>query len=183
VSSLTGLSPGFIDLTISMSAAVAIFTTLVSGYLGDVIGRKKMVLIGALITIFYTYPFFLLLRTANPIIVALATITFLVFTHIGFGSVPAFLSERFPTAIRSSGTNLAYQLAQTLSSATFVPLIAFLSGIGPAQQVWPYVAGVIVASGVIAALAIIPVKEVKLEETLRVEKLEQEKEQKEQEKR
>jgi len=170
IASLTGLPAGFATLTISMGAAVAIFTALLGGYLGDIIGRKKMVLIGALITIIYTYPYFLLIQTANPIIVALAQIIFLAFTHIGFGSVPAFLSERFPTAVRSSGASLAFQLGPFFASAIFTPILGYLSGIGPAQQVWPYIAGTIVISGVIAALAIIPVREARLEETLEQEK-------------
>ncbi|MEM1600154.1 MAG: MFS transporter [Sulfolobaceae archaeon] len=165
-----GLSPGFASLTITMGAAVAVFTALLGGYLGDVVGRRTMVLAGAIVTAVYTYPYFLLLTTGNPIIVAIAQIIFLAFTHIGFGSVPAYLSERFPTALRSSGTGLAYQLGPFFAGAIVTPIIGYISGLGALTQVWPYMAIAIIISAIVSILAIIPVREVRLEETQRIER-------------
>ncbi|MED1644420.1 MFS transporter [Brevibacillus agri] len=111
---------------ILMGASVmAIISAILFGYLSDIIGRKKTFILIGIVNLF-TLPFLYLgLGGATSI----ASITFyamaLVFLgNAAYAPILIFLNERFPTAIRSTGTGLSWNMGFAVGGMmpTFVSL-------------------------------------------------------------
>jgi MFS transporter, MHS family, shikimate and dehydroshikimate transport protein len=107
-----------------LSAIIGLFT--VPGYaaLSDRVGRRPLYLTGALFILFFAYPFFWLLDSRSPALMAVAIILVINVGHDAmYGPQAAFLSELFGPRVRYTGTSLTYQLSSVLSGG-IAPLIA-----------------------------------------------------------
>lgn len=71
----------------------------------------------------WIFPYFGLLGTARPAVVAIAVVVSLVPWTIQYGPQPALIAETFPTGVRSSGASIGYQLASPLWGGN-APLVA-----------------------------------------------------------
>jgi MFS transporter, MHS family, proline/betaine transporter len=111
---------------ILMAASVmAIFAAILVGYISDRIGRKKTFLAVGALCIVLLPVFYLGMASATdlPVILAYALgISFL--GNAGYAPVLIFLNERFPTALRASGTGLSWNIGFALGRMmpTFVSL-------------------------------------------------------------
>ena len=96
----------------------AIIGNILSGYLGDAIGRRKNFIIFAVCS-FATVLLFTYLPISNS---ALLVMQFPLgfFTQGIFGCIGPFLSEQFPTQIRATGQGFAYSFGRAVGS--FVPV-------------------------------------------------------------
>ena len=78
--------------------------------MGDVLGKRNVVLIAAVLSILMLYPLLLLLNMKSFLPVALAGSLAIGIPFLGSGGIGAVLAEGFPTRRRVSGVGLSYNL-------------------------------------------------------------------------
>jgi metabolite-proton symporter len=118
-----GLKRNFLLNAVLLAAIVSLFTTPFFGFLSDVIGRRRMYLIGAIAVLVYAFPYIGLLNTKTSALVVLAVVVSVVCHDMMYGPQAAFIAESFPTRLRYSGASLGYQLASIVAGGP-APLIA-----------------------------------------------------------
>ena len=109
----------------SVAAVVWFFSTLLAGYLSDVIGRRSTFLIGFALQALVVFPVFWLVDHGG--LPGLYTALVLISTGLGltYGPLAAWYSEIFPASIRFSGVSITYAIGAVLGGA-FAPMIAQL---------------------------------------------------------
>jgi metabolite-proton symporter len=120
-------------MAVSLAAFCGLFSIPFFGALSDKIGRRPVYMFGALFSLVFAYPFFLLLDTQSFPLICLALVLAMNLGHDAmYGPQAAYLSELFGTSVRYSGASLSYQLSSVLAGG-FAPLIAFslLTNWGP----------------------------------------------------
>jgi metabolite-proton symporter len=111
-------------LTAVMAAAVVSFVTIpLSGHISDRIGRRKMYLIGVVLTGLFGFLYFGMVDTAIPSAVFIAIVLSLIPHDIQYGPQAALIAESFTPRLRYSGSSLGYQLASIIAGGP-APLIA-----------------------------------------------------------
>jgi MFS family permease len=133
-----------------------ILATPVFGALSDRIGRRPVLLIGALGTAAWAFAFFWLLDTRSPGLIALAMVRGLIFHSALYGPQAAFFAEQFDTTVRCSGMSLSAQLP-TIIGGSIAPFIAtaLLATFDSGAAIALYV----VASAVLTTVAVFAAKE------------------------
>ncbi len=124
VVSARGADPGPILVMKAVAACLLLITTFYFANLSDKLGRRPVLIAGAIAAAVLIYPLLLLIDTGN-------SWAYLVVLLIGngliqgclYGPIGAFTAERFPPETRYTGASLAYQGASTLG-AGFTPVIA-----------------------------------------------------------
>ncbi|MCL6238903.1 MULTISPECIES: MFS transporter [Acinetobacter] len=125
-------------------AAVIMVITPIFGHLSDKVGQKNMFRFGLCVLAIYSYPFFAMLNTKDPVLVWTAIV-------IGIGVVfplmyapqSQLFSRQFPAEIRYSGISISVQFAGVLGGG-LAPLIAtkLLSiGDGSPNLIIAYISG------------------------------------------
>jgi metabolite-proton symporter len=111
-------------LTAVMAAAVVSFVTIpLSGHISDRIGRRKMYLIGVVLTGLFGFLYFGMVDTAIPSAVFIAIVLSLIPHDIQYGPQAALIAESFTPRLRYSGSSLGYQLASIIAGGP-APIIA-----------------------------------------------------------
>jgi metabolite-proton symporter len=100
-----------------------IVCVVISATLCDRVGRRRMMLIGWVACLPWSFVAIPLIDTGNPICYAVAIVGMKAIASIGFGPIAAFIPELFPTRYRYSGTALAVNIAGIVGGAV-PPLIA-----------------------------------------------------------
>ena len=152
------VSQTFASLSVTYGAIVAIFTIMAGAILGDVIGRKPVIAIGALLSMILVYPYFMLLHTLNHLEIILAQILLLGAILFGTGVVSALFTEQFQTSLRYSGSGLAYQIGALFTGilVTFVIPAIIVGAHGPVNAVTPMMElGVGVAAVSLIAISVV----------------------------
>src|SRR5215207_6680037 len=91
-----GLSRGIALWGIVIAAAISLLTTPAFGALSDRFGRRPVYLFGAVFSLLFSFPFFLLLDTKATVLIWLAIVVFLVVGHDPmYGPQAAYFSELF----------------------------------------------------------------------------------------
>ena len=98
-------------------------TIPLSGYLSDVIGRKKMYIIGAATMGVFGFVYFGLLDTGSSALIFLAMVLSLIPHDMQYGPQAALIAESFTPRLRYSGASISYQLA-SITAGGPAPLIA-----------------------------------------------------------
>jgi MFS family permease len=93
------------------------------GHISDLIGRRKMYLIGAATTGVFGFIYFAMLGTGAPALVFVAIVLSLVPHDMMYGPQAALIAEAFTPRLRYSGASLGYQLASIIAGGP-APLIA-----------------------------------------------------------
>ena len=123
-----GIPVALVTLAATVGGFVGICTCIVGGHLGDVVGRKNVVLIAAIVSLLMTYPVFLLLGTKSLPFIILAFAIEQGATNFAGGSIGALMSETFPTRRRASGVGLSYNfmtlICAIVAAVVFAPIIA-----------------------------------------------------------
>jgi MFS family permease len=111
-------------LTAVLAASVLSFVSIpVFGHVSDLIGRKNMYLIGAVVTGVFGFIYFAMVNTGSLPIIFFAIILSLIPHDMLYGPQAALIAESFTGRLRYSGASLGYQLASVIAGGP-APLIA-----------------------------------------------------------
>jgi MFS family permease len=113
----------FILAAVMVAACVSFFTIPLAGHFSDLIGRKKMYLIGVVLMGIFGFVYFGMVDTAVPALVFIAIVVSLIPHDIQYGPQAALIAESFTPRLRYSGASLGYQLASIIAGGP-APLIA-----------------------------------------------------------
>lgn len=147
-----GYSTAVLALIFAVYALVLIPALLVFGQLSDRLGRRAVIAIGLLLDVTASVLFALATGTAW-LFAARATLG--VAQGVLSGAATAALAELVPTGRARRAATLA-TLSQAGGSALGVLLCGVLAQWGPAPEVAPFVAGMIICALVAAALPLVP---------------------------
>jgi MFS family permease len=142
----------FILAAVMVAACVSFVTIPLSGHISDLIGRRKMYLIGVVATGLFGFLYFGMVDTAIPSAVFIAIVLSLIPHDIQYGPQAALIAESFTPRLRYSGASLGYQLASIIAGGP-APLIAtaLFAAYHSGYAIAIYIAGCAVISAVSAA--------------------------------
>ncbi|MEV0639491.1 MFS transporter [Streptomyces sp. NPDC050619] len=107
----------------SIGAAAGIAITLPVAKLADRIGRRPVMLTGAVGCVVWAVPMYASLSSRDALVITGAYTVGLMLLALMFSPVAAFLAELFPARLRYTGASAAFILANTLGGG-FAPLVA-----------------------------------------------------------
>jgi len=111
-------------LTAVLAASVLEFFTIpLFGHVSDLIGRRKMYLIGAFCAGIFGFIYFGMVDTKSSVWIFVAIVLSLVPHAMLYGPQAALIAESFTGRMRYSGASLGYQLASVIAGGP-APLIA-----------------------------------------------------------
>ena len=119
----TGSTPEIIGL---IAAGFMLAFMLLGALLADLINRRTILLIAAVVFLVFAIPYFHLVNTGSVIWATVAEVIGFGFVFgFGYGAIPSFFTENFPTRYRASGASAAYQIAQVYGGG-LIPIVAGL---------------------------------------------------------
>ncbi|SNY68579.1 MFS transporter [Enterobacter sp. CC120223-11] len=112
----TGFNQALLIAVISNIGFAA--TILPSGMLSDKIGRRKVMVLAAVLLLVLALPLLKVLQAESSTLLVKALVVFVAGGLVGMlaGPGPAMLSEMFPTKVRYTGLGLAYSLSNAIFS-------------------------------------------------------------------
>jgi len=117
------ISRDFLLTSLICAGIVSLGTIPLAGHLSDLIGRKRMYIIGAVATGVFGFIYFAMLDTTVPILVFLGIVLSFVPHDLMYGPQAALIAECFTPRLRYSGASIGYQLSSVISGGP-APLIA-----------------------------------------------------------
>ncbi|CEA09433.1 Inner membrane metabolite transport protein YhjE [Arthrobacter saudimassiliensis] len=113
------------EVLVAVTAAAFLWFvfTLVSGFLADILGRRRTYIIGFLCVALTVFPLFWLIDTGNIQALFLGLALLSVGLGLTYGPQAALYSEVFPASVRFSGVSISYALGAIIGGA-FAPTIA-----------------------------------------------------------
>ena len=116
----------------------------------------------AVVFLIFAILYFYLVNTGSFWLATLAEIIGFGFVFgFGYGAIPTFYTENFPTRYRASGASAGYQIAQVYGGG-LIPIIAglILRSYG-IHEAYLYIGGLVMVYAVLAILAILATPETK----------------------
>ena len=111
-------------LTAVLVASVLEFGTIpLFGHVSDLIGRRRMYMIGAAAAGLFGFVYFAMVDTRDPTWIFVAIVLSLVPHSMMYGPQAALIAESFTGRLRYSGASLGYQLASIIAGGP-APIIA-----------------------------------------------------------
>jgi MFS transporter, MHS family, shikimate and dehydroshikimate transport protein len=148
-----GMSRTHVLLCVMVAALADVITIPLWGALSDRVGRRPVIIFGALFMAAAAYPFFLAADTGSPLLLAIALVIVMGVGHAAvYGPIAAFYAEMFPARIRYSGMSIGYQAASVVLGG-FTPLVASSLVLWSSGAAWPVIMLVSVTC-LIAALTV-----------------------------
>ena len=109
-----------------IAAAFMLVFMIIGSWLADRIGRRPVLLIAAVVFLVFAIPYFHLVNTGNFLLATVGEVIGFGFVFgFGYGAIPAFYTENFPTRYRASGASAGYQISQVYGGG-LIPIIAGL---------------------------------------------------------
>ncbi len=155
----TGNTPETIGL---IAAAFMLVFMIIGSLLADIINRRTVLLIAAVVFLVFAIPYFYLVNTGNFWLAVLAEVIGFGFVFgFGYGAIPTFYTENFPTRYRASGASAGYQTSQVYGGG-LIPIVAgfILQSVG-IHRAYLYIGGLVMCYAVLAIIAILRTPETK----------------------
>src|SRR5215469_1344483 len=152
-----GNTPEFIGL---IAAAFMLMFMIIGSLLADIINRRAILLVSAILFLIFAIPYFSLVNTGNVVLATIAEIVGFGFVFgFGYGAIPAFYTENFPTRYRASGASAGYQIAQVYGGG-LIPILAglILKAVG-IHQAYLYIGLLVMVYAILAIFAILATPE------------------------
>ncbi len=149
----SGNAPETIGL---IAAAFMLVFMIVGSLLADAIDRRTVLLIAAIVLLVFAIPYFYLVNTGSVLLASVGEIVGFGFVYgFGYGAIPAFYTESFPTRYRASGASAAYQIAQVYGGG-LIPILAgwILSAVG-IHRAYLYIGLMVMVYALLAIVAIL----------------------------
>lgn len=106
------MSPQSISFAMLVATAASAVTMLAAGHLSTLVGRRAFFIgFGMLAAVLAPLVFLAVFRASEGPALVLLVAALQVVTVSGYGPVGAYLAERFPAAVRSSGYGVGYSLS------------------------------------------------------------------------
>ncbi|WP_433282322.1 MFS transporter [Pseudonocardia xinjiangensis] len=154
-----GIPRGTVLTGVIVFGVVVIILQPVYGALSDRIGRRPLNIFSVVFTAAFAFPYFLLLRTEEPVLVVLA---FVVATAFGLAPMiavqPAFYAELFGARVRYTGFATSREIGAALAGFTPLVAAALVSAAGGAPWL---VAGYLIVLCLISLVAFVAAPEMK----------------------
>jgi MFS family permease len=154
-----GNEPEYIGL---IAAGFMLVFMIIGSFLADLINRRTILLIAAVVLFFFAIPYFYLVNTGSFILATIAEVIGFGFVFgFGYGAIPTFYTENFPTRYRASGASAGYQIAQVYGGG-LIPIIAgqILRAYG-VRGAYLYIGILVMGYAVLAMIAILRTPETK----------------------
>ena len=113
----------FLLICLIVAGCVELFNIPLAGHLSDRIGRKRLYLIGAVLTGLFGFAYFAMLNTMAPALILIAIVLSFIPHALTYGPQAALIAECFTPRLRYSGASIGYQLSSVISGGP-APLIA-----------------------------------------------------------
>ncbi len=152
-----GDTPELIGL---IAAAFMLVFMIIGSLLADLINRRLILLIAAITFFIFAIPYFHLINTGNFWLAVVAEVIGFGFVFgFGYGAIPTFYTENFPTRYRASGASAGYQIAQVYGGG-LIPIVAgyFLKSYG-VKEAYLYIGGLVMLYALLAIYAIVTTPE------------------------
>lgn len=155
----TGSTPELIGL---IAAAFMLVFMIVGSLLADAINRRTILLISAAVLFVFAIPYFYLVDTRSfPLAATGEVIGFGFVFGFGYGALPAFYTESFPTRYRASGASAGYQISQVYGGGLIPILAGLILKTYGIHQAYLYIGLLVMAYAALAFLAILSTPETK----------------------
>jgi MFS family permease len=134
-------SRDFLLTALITAGVISLFTIPIAGALSDRFGRKRIYLIGSVLTGIFGFAYFAMLDTMVPGWIFLAIVLSFVPHDLMYGPQGALIAECFTPRLRYSGASIGYQLA-SITAGGPAPLIAtaLLAAFGSGYVIAAYIA-------------------------------------------
>jgi MFS family permease len=146
---------------IGLIAAAFMLVFMIAGsWLADQIGRRAVLLIAAVVLLLFALPYFYLVNTGSFLLAAIGEVVGFGFVFgFGYGAIPAFYTENFPTRYRASGASAGYQISQVYGGG-LIPILAglILKAYG-IHQAYIYIGLMVMMYAIVAIFAILATPE------------------------
>src|SRR5690348_5656058 len=136
-----------------VAGCISIVSIPIYGHLADRFGRKRIYLIGSVLTGIFGFVYFAMLNTMVPAWIFIGIVLSFVPLDIMYVPLAALIAECFTPRLRYSGSSIGYQLASVIAGGP-APLIAtaLLAAFGSGYVIAAYIALCAVVSVVATVL-------------------------------
>ncbi len=139
-----------------IAAAFMLVFMIIGSLLADILNRRVILLVACCTFLVFAIPYFYLLNTGNFWLAVLADVIGFGFVFgFGYGAIPTFYTENFPTRYRASGASAGYQVSQVYGGG-LIPIIAglILHAYG-IKHAYVYIGMLVMAYAVAAIIAVL----------------------------
>jgi MFS family permease len=154
-----GSEPEIIGL---IAAGFMLVFMIIGAYLSDAINRRTILLIAAIVFLVFAIPYFYLINTGSFVLATLAEIIGFGFVFgFGYGAIPAFYTENFPTRYRASGASAGYQTSQVYGGGLLPIIAGFILQAFGIRTAYIYIGLLVMFYATMAIIVILTTRETK----------------------